>query len=614
MEDNSILDPVDSFKSLSQKVHDYAGTYFDELVKKSAVNKEENAQTCDDYYATLKIYEHASAKARSTRALKVFLIVLDVILFIAAIVFFYVAFKETKASYFLPCLLVGIGLVILAVGIIIILAKVVHKRLKEREKRADELNKKCQQLLSETNNQVAPLNALYDWGMQNIVIKTAVPLLQMDKNFDIEKFQYMKEKYGLTANTAQKVSTFFVQSGSIIGNPFLLERDFVQIDGNKTYTGSITISWTTTSTDSNGRTTVHTHSQVLTASVTKYCPYYSYTTHLVYANDAAPDLSFSRNPQVSVNDSENKINRKVKQGKKKADKLVKSSLSDNDPSTNFMSMGNAEFDSLFHAFDRDHEVQFRLLFTPLAQKNMLALLKSKKPYGDDFSFAKAKKLNFISSAHAQEQDIYGNPNNYVAFDLRVSRNKFIDYCDSYFQSLYFDLAPLLAIPLYQMTKSKEFIYNEGYISNTTYHECEAMANTFNEEYVKPEDAGTPSIRKISFIGKVDKCDKLLLKTRAFRIEPRVDYITKVGGDGRVHSVPVHWEEYIPVERELYMITKNADSSRNDFIDKLMKNPGFVNAVSKYGRRYSFQRHLFAMLVDRNFSENEAKELENILKS
>lgn len=614
MKDNSILDPVESFASLSQTVHNHAGTFFDNLVTKSAVKKDENAQTCDDYYFNLNLYEKASKKARSTRTLKIFLIILTVILLLASVICLYQAFIDTKSDIFLPCLLVGIGLIVVSIALIIVLVKVVNKRLKEREKRASELHAKCQQLLLEANEQVAPLNALYDWGLQNEVIKEAVPLLQMDRNFDVEKFQYMRQKYGLTANTNQKSSTFFVQSGSIIGNPFLLERDFVQIDGNKTYTGSITISWTTTSTDSNGRSTVHTHTQVLTASVTKFCPYYSYTTHLVYANDAAPDLSFSRGPQVSTFDSDSKIKSKIKKGKKKADKLVKTTLNDDDPTTNFMSMGNTEFDSLFHAFDRDHEVQFRLLFTPLAQQNMLKLLKSKQPYGDDFSFAKAKRLNYIRSAHAQEQDIYGNPSNYVDFDIRVSRNKFINYVDSYFQSLYFDLAPLLSIPLYQMTKTKEFIYDEGYVSNTTYHECEALANSFDEDYVKPQDAGTPSIRKISIVGKVNKCDKVLLRTRAFRVEPRVDFISKVGGDGRVHSIPVPWNEYIPVERELYMITKNADASRNDFMSNLMKNPGFANVAGKFGQRYSFQRRLFAMLINGNFSESDANELENILKS
>ena len=61
-------------------------------------------------------------------------------------------------------------------------------------------------------------------------------------------------------------------------------------------------------------------------------------------------------------------------------------MTDDDPSTNFTEMGNAKFDALFGAVDRNNEVEFRVLFTPLAQKNMLDLLTDKNHYGDDFYF------------------------------------------------------------------------------------------------------------------------------------------------------------------------------------------------------------------------------------
>lgn len=54
-------------------------------------------------------------------------------------------------------------------------------------------------------------------------------------------------------------------------------------------------------------------------------------------------------------------------------------------------MGDAEFDVLWGATDRDHEVEFRLLFTPLAKKQLLDLMKDKEiAYGDNFNFFKRK--------------------------------------------------------------------------------------------------------------------------------------------------------------------------------------------------------------------------------
>ena len=40
-------------------------------------------------------------------------------------------------------------------------------------------------------------------------------------------------------------------------------------------------------------------------------------------------------------------------------------------------MGHPEFEVLFGAQNRNNEVQFRLLFTPLARKQLLALMKDK---------------------------------------------------------------------------------------------------------------------------------------------------------------------------------------------------------------------------------------------
>lgn len=52
-------------------------------------------------------------------------------------------------------------------------------------------------------------------------------------------------------------------------------------------------------------------SQVLTASVTKPCPYYNKDTYLVYANEAAPHLSFKRYDSDAEKMSEKQIDRYV---------------------------------------------------------------------------------------------------------------------------------------------------------------------------------------------------------------------------------------------------------------------------------------------------------------
>src|SRR5690606_11632282 len=88
---------------------------------------------------------------------------------------------------------------------------------------------------------------------------------------------------------------------------------------------SITIHWTTTS-RVNGRTVVNRHTQVLTATVTKPYPMYAEQSYLVYANDAAPDLNFSRTDSDAENLNEKQIdrhvNRQIKQLEKKSQKAI----------------------------------------------------------------------------------------------------------------------------------------------------------------------------------------------------------------------------------------------------------------------------------------------------
>ena len=137
----------------------------------------------------------------------------------------------------------------------------------------------------------------------------------MDKYFDVNKFHYMKEKFGLSENTQKNISSCFVQSGTILGNPFMICNDYTQNFIDHTYTGSITIHWTERVRTKDGWKTVH-KSQVLTASLVKPVPNYYYETYLLYGNVAAPKLTFSRVPTNSDELNEKQIDKKVRKENK----------------------------------------------------------------------------------------------------------------------------------------------------------------------------------------------------------------------------------------------------------------------------------------------------------
>lgn len=596
MEDNSILEPVKEFPNLLKTNTTNAETYFEDLVKKSGINQDENIKTVDKYKATMVKYNAAHSKATKLKVGRVFLWILFGVLVAMGVIFILIPIGNPAAS---KALFISLGVVFiaLAVGDIVLIIKVINPKIKKRDEIAAAIKLTADQLLALANEQMAPLNSIFDWNMPSDVIKKTTPLIQLDKNFDVKKYYFMRDKYGLDFDVGDKSSVYYVQSGSIVGNPFLVERIFDQVDGEKVYTGTLVISWVTYSTDSKGHRYSNTHIQTLTANVKKFCPYYHYRTYLIYSNDSAPDLCFTRTPQVGIEESDKKIAKTVRKDAKKIDKLAEKAVSDSDPSTNFTAMGNDEFDSLFHALDRNNEVQFRLLFTPLAQKNEISLIKSKAPYGDDFNFSKNKKINVIQTRHGQNADIYCNPNNYLDYDVRESKKKFVNYTNSFFQYLYFDLAPILSIPLYQQEKPMEYIYNKGYESNVSFLEQEVMANSFPSELLQPKDAITNSILKTNFIKKDGDFDQVKIKASAFKGYNRTDFIPVPGGDGRIHSVPVHWVEYVPVESSTLMDVENSDSSRPIF-NSMMKNQGFANFINRVskGNTASYQRGLFAFLL------------------
>ena len=159
---------------------------------------------------------------------------------------------------------------------------------------------------------------------------------------------------------------------------------------------------------------------------------------MIYGNEAAPDLTFSREPTHANELNEKELERKIKRGKKKLAKKTRDAIAQG---KRFTEMGSAEFDVLFGATDRNNEVQFRLLFTPLAQVNMLDLIKSDEGYGDDFAFRKQGCINRIRSEHAQRWQAEIDPSRFAGYDLAAVRKDFIACAAEYLKSVFFDLAP-----------------------------------------------------------------------------------------------------------------------------------------------------------------------------
>ena len=560
--DDELLEPLEGYKVYyKDKFKEIAKEYFDELKEKSKVDVEANKETNKILKEKKTELEEAKKKLNGSKGVNTFLTILLIVgIVLGAGAIFLIA----NEGFSVGKLVVSIVGLLAAIISLIIKLKVMRNKLHNLQARVNIKVNECNELINEAKKQMAPLNALFDWNIPVILTRKTIPTLELDQYFDAKKFVYLNKKYGLN-NDDKNRSTVYCQSGSVLGNPFLICKDYITSMVKKTYSNSITIHWTTTVHTKNGTRTVH-HTQTLTAYVYAPAPSYRYSTYLVYGNEAAPHLSFLRFPTDVENMTDKQIEKFVKTEVKKLNKKETKALTDNNPNTNYSRFGNDEFEAIFGGTDRDNEVEYNLLFTPLAQANILKLLKDKEKiaYGDDFMFEKRKCLNYVKSAHSQAIDYSAKPTNFMGYDIEDMEEFFIEYNSEWFKSFYFDLAPILSIPLYQTHKSKEFIYKEDILANLSTYEYEVMANGFDPSLLSHEDACTPNIYKTQFVKSKGNTDEFNVTAYAYRGERRVTYVTKWGGDGHSHVIPVHWIEYFPVEKETLMSINKNNQSRYDY--------------------------------------------------
>ena len=556
--DDSLLEFTSAYKSqFKEKFHQNAEKYFTSLVEKSGIDVEANKRTAAqyrDWQARANKYKQLS---QNKKTLRTFLIVLSVLLALAALICAFTI--DTESSLFALNIALAVAFLGGIVAIIVVIVKVISPAIKNVDSQEQEAAAKAATLLSQCKYQLAPLFDLCNNYCTFELIQQTVPILKFDRNFNIKRHDYFRSKYGHDYKAAKDRSTVDVFSGEINGNPFFLQKEMDMRMGQHTYYGSIVISWTERVRDSKGNYHTVTRTQTLTASVTKPKPRYTYYTRLVFATDAAPDLSFSRNPTDVEKMSEKQVQRFVKAEHKKIKKKAAKAVQQGG---NFTEMGNTEFDALFGAVNRDNEVQFRLLFTPLAQKNMINLIKDPDPYGDDFTFIKQKRVNIIASEHSQQFDYSVNINNYVSYDVDLCKKLFLNYNDAFFRSLYFEFAPLMSIPLYQQHKPTEYIYQHEYESHNTMYEAEVLANNLDVSRLAHPNSKTQAILSAHLAEKREKEDIVEIAAYSFDAEDLVEIVPCLGGDGRLHSVPVHYLNYIPLTNQT-LLSVSAIPAEND---------------------------------------------------
>ena len=602
-----LLEPSRLFKSVVKPTHkENCEAFFDSMIKESKIDTELNKLTVKNIKAKQEKIKKQEKSLGGKKALKTFLIVLAVLFILGGIVLFVNSKDNDNQGLFIG---LGIGCLVLAIGLFLLIILKVSKAIKNMKEALDKLIEEKTELVNEATAQMAPLNELFDWSIPATLFTKTIPLIQLDPVFDQKKYLMLHEKYGYNGNPEKNISTVFVQSGSILGNPFLIEKNYVQDMHDVPYSGSITISWTTSYTDSQGRRHTQTHTQTLTATIYKPAPFYYHDTYLVYGSDAAGNLSFSRGPSKANSMTDEQIRKASEKYDKTLDKLTQEAIK---KEKSFQRLGNAEFEYLFNALDRDNNMEFRLLFTPAAQKNLCDLIKSKEPYGDDFAFVKRKSLNFIKSAHSQNTNYDSDPAHFMFYDCEESRDYFVRYNEAFMQSLYYDLAPIMSIPLYHQYASKEYIYKGTVDRNIADIETEVMANGFDESMFMPEGSVTNAILKTQLVSKQGDADVNKVHAYAFRTVSHIEYVSKMGGDGCMHSIPVEWLEYIPIQKTTEIAVQKCVTTKKEY-DNNYRNGALNQFLSQFADRNAiiYKKGFISFLCGRAIASYMGNELNNI---
>lgn len=516
-----IYEPLEEYENKLRALHlENTKTFLQQLVAQSGVNVEENRKTVSEY-------ENLSQSLKKLRK------------------------KLGWRRFWRVLMCISLILIPLVITKMTPLIRQLRKEIEEGDAKAAEL-------LAKAQRQMEPLNRLFtDWDSINL-IQTTVPHMSFYPYFSARQEEDMKVNYDFQSWNDAESTALDVLAGEYNENPFLFENRRVHTMGTETYYGYKTITWTETYRDSQGKLQRRTRSETLQASVTKPKPYYNTQVVLHYCAQGGADLSFTRDATQLHKKSDKAIERYVKKGERRLQRLSDQAVREND---DFTSMSNTEFEVLFDALDRSDEVQFRTLFTPLAQTNMVELLLSDIGYGDDFDFVKAKRTNTILSKHSQGRAIKLLAGEYPSYSYDVIEKNFVEKNAEFFKAVYFDFAPLLSIPAYQErpVHSLKPIPDRSRISSQK--EGEALANLVPSKYTVHPNTKTQAILKCCFVGSQNNADEVSVTAYSYDIEDRVDVVSVHGGDGRWHNVNVPWQEYLPleVENRFYITEQIKDS-------------------------------------------------------
>jgi len=484
---------------------------------------------------------------------------------------------------------------IVALPIVALVIEKLSPAIKSRAEHLGELTQCRTNKEAEAHEQVAPLNAQYEWLTFVNLVNEIVPGLVLDPYVSRTRVDDLVQSFKWEDASRSDRSFIFAQSGGINGNPFVIAETLNYSMGRKTYSGSIKITWRELKKykDSKGRTRTRwvTRNEILTAQVEKPAPTYRSEKFVIFGNEAAPSLTFTRKPSrfsESGDMAQGQINRTVRKLERRSRKLKEGN--------DFTIMANREFEALFNAIDRNDEIQYRVLFTPLAQQQMVRLLRDGGAgYGDNFRFVKKQMINEVYPKHLENIDISADPVLFSNIDVAAARAFFNRYAKEYFRSIYFALAPLATIPAYQQHRTRveidESTETLGDVPLASHCEYEAIANFHGQRRFAHPESVTNNILKTQYSGAALGGGSMVAVTaHGYKGVRQITKVARRGGDGKMYDIPVEWIEYVAVQQTTMMtVRESADHTRDSFNERVATSDSWQKFMGASSRSPMFRR-------------------------
>lgn len=160
--------------------------------------------------------------------------------------------------------------------------------------------------------------------------------------------------------------------------------------------------------------------------------------------------------------------------------------------------------------------------------------------------------------------------NISSYSVDLAKQIFTNYNCNFFKNMYFMLAPLLSIPLYQQFKPNDMDIDLSSETNIAAREAEMIVNILPDNYIGAKGSATRVIPKVKFISSIGEVDCIMIYAYSYSITTRTDFVPRVAGNGRMYSVPVNWDEYNPLMKTTEALIFDANGLSHETYAQLIE--------------------------------------------